>query len=84
MEQKKYFQPEIECASQEKMRAWQNERLKNTVRRVYDSVPYYRELMKEKNLTPDDIGGLDDLCRLPFLSKDDLREAYPYGLLARP
>ena len=84
MEQKKYFQPEIECASQEKMRAWQNERLKNTVRSVYDSVPYYRELMKEKNLTPDDIGGLDDLCRLPFLSKDDLREAYPYGLLARP
>ncbi len=47
-------------------------------------MPYYRELMKEKNLTPDDIGGLDDLCRLPFLSKDDLREAYPYGLLARP
>lgn len=84
MEQKRYFQPEIECASQEELRAWQNERLKDTVRRVYDSVPYYRNLMKEKNLTPEDIGGLDDLCRLPFLTKDDLREAYPYGLLARP
>lgn len=84
MERKKYFQPEIECASQEELRAWQTERLKDTVRRVHDSVPYYRNLMKEKNLAPEDIGGLDDLCRLPFLSKDDLREAYPYGLLARP
>ncbi len=65
----KYFQPEIECASQEKMRAWQMNALKNTVRSVYDSVPYYRELMKEKNLTPDDIGGLDDLAACPSFQR---------------
>ncbi len=79
-----YYQPEIECASQEQIRAWQDERLVDTVRRVYDSVPYYRNLMEQKGVTPDDIKSVDDLHKLPFLTKDDLREAYPYGLMGRP
>lgn len=80
----KYFQPEIECASQEQIRKWQNERLHRTVQHVYANVPYYRERMQERELTPDDIRSVDNLGKLPFLTKDDLREAYPYGLLAKP
>ena len=79
-----YYQPEIECASHEQIRAWQNERLVKTVRRVYDNVKYYREKMQEKGITPDDIKSVDDLHKLPFITKDDLRDAYPYGLLACP
>ncbi|MBQ3095271.1 MAG: phenylacetate--CoA ligase [Clostridia bacterium] len=80
----KYYQPEIECASPEQIRAWQDERLVAQVRHVYDNVPYYRNLMQEKGVTPDDIKGRDDLYKLPFLTKSDLRDAYPYGLLAVP
>ncbi|MDO4288158.1 MAG: phenylacetate--CoA ligase [Eubacterium sp.] len=79
-----YFQPEIECASREQIRAWQDERLVKTVKHVYDNVPYYRNLMEAKNVTPDDIKSVDDLHKLPFLTKDDLRDAYPYGLVAEP
>ncbi len=80
----RYFQPEIECASREQILAWQNERLVKQVRHVYEHVPYYRSLMEKKGVTPDDIRSVDDLHKLPFLTKDDLREAYPYGLLAVP
>ena len=80
----RYYQPEIECASQEQLRAWQDERLVKQVRNVWDNVPYYRKKMEEKGLTPDDIQGVADLHKLPFVTKADLREAYPYGLLARP
>ena len=76
----KYYQPEIETASYEQIRAWQNERLVKQVRHVWDNVPYYREKMEEKGLTPDDIQSVEDLHKLPFLTKDDLRIAYPYGL----
>ena len=79
-----YYQPEIECASHEQIRAWQNERLVKTVRRVYDNVKYYREKMQEKGITPDDIKSVDDLHKLPFITKDDLRDAFPYGLRACP
>ncbi len=79
-----YFQPEIECASQEQIRAWQDERLVKQVRRVYENVPYYRKKMEEKGVTPDNIRSTADLHKLPFLTKDDLRDAYPYGLLATP
>lgn len=79
-----YYQGEIECASQEQIRAWQDERLRDTVRRVYDKVPYYRTLMDERGIKPEDIHGVADLPKLPFLDKNDLREAYPYGMLARP
>ncbi len=80
----KYYAPEIECASRDQIRAWQDERLVKTVHHVYDNVPYYRNLLKEKGLEPGDIKGVDDLHKLPFLTKDDLREAYPTGLLAVP
>ena len=79
-----YYQPEIECAPYEQIRAWQNERLVKQVRHVWDNVPYYRKKMEEKGVTPEGIQGVDDLHKLPFLSKDDLREAYPYGLLGMP
>ena len=80
----RYYQPEIECASRDQIRAWQNERLVPTVKRVYENVPYYRHLMEEKGVTPDDIRSVDDLHKLPFLTKEDLRKAYPFGLLAVP
>ena len=79
-----YFQPEIETASPEQIKAWQDTRLVETVKRVYENVPYYRNLMEKKGVTPQDIRSRDDLYKLPFLTKDDLREAYPYGLLAEP
>ena len=70
-----YFQPEIECASQEQIRAWQDERLVKTVHHVYKNVPYYKNLMDQKGVTPDDIKSVEDLHKLPFLTKDDLRDA---------
>ena len=76
-----YFQPEIECASLEEMRAIQNEKLVKQVKHVYDNVEYYRNLMDEKGVKPEDIKSIDDLHKLPFLTKADLRDAYPYGLL---
>ena len=79
-----YFQPEIETASHEQIKAWQDERLVATVHRVYEHVPYYRHLMEQKGVTPQDIHSRDDLYKLPFLTKEDLRSAYPYGLLAEP
>ena len=80
----KYYQPEIETASPEEIRALQSERLVKQVKHVWDNVPYYRKKMEEKGVTPDDIKGVEDLHKLPFLCKDDLREAYPYGLLGKP
>ena len=79
-----YYQPEIECASREQILAWQNERLLKQVRNVWDNVPYYRKKMEAKGVTPEDIKSVDDLYKLPFVTKDDLRESYPYGLVARP
>ena len=81
---KKYYQEEIETMPYEQMRALQSERLCRQVRHVWDNVPYYRSLMEQKGLTPDDIQGVEDLHKLPFLKKDDLRDQYPYGLLAKP
>ena len=80
----RYYQPEIECASREQIRAWQDERLVKQVRHVWDNVPHYRKKMEKLGLTPDDIKGVADLHKLPFTTKADLREAYPYGLLAKP
>ena len=79
-----YFQPEIECAPLEQIRALQNELLPKQVRRVWENVPYYRKKMEAHGVTPDDIKSIDDMHKLPFMSKADLREAYPYGLLAVP
>lgn len=80
----KYYQPEIETASREQIKAWQDERLVKQVQHVWDNVPYYRKKMEEKGLTPADIQSTADLHKLPFLTKDDLREAYPYGLAGKP
>ena len=79
-----YFQKEIETAPVEEIKKIQSEKLVKQVRRVYDNVPYYRKKMEEKGVTPDDIKSVDDLHKLPFLSKADLRDAYPYGLLGAP
>ncbi len=79
-----YYQPEIECASRDQIVAWQNERLVKQVQHVYDHVPYYRKKMEEKGVRPEDIQSIEDLHKLPFLTKADLRDAYPYGLLAVP
>lgn len=79
-----YFEPEIECASREEIVALQNERLAKQVKHVYDNVSMYRERMDELGIKPEDIRTIDDLKKLPFTTKDDLREQYPYGLLATP
>ena len=66
------------------MRKLQNERLVKQVKHVWDNVPYYKEKMVKAGLKPDDIKSIDDLFKLPFVTKEDLREAYPYGLLGVP
>lgn len=80
----RYFQEDIETASREKIESWQNEGLLDVVKRVYENVPYYRKKMEEAGVTPDDIKSTADLPKLPFLTKDDLRDAYPYDLMALP
>jgi len=68
----------------ERLRELQSKRLVKTVERVYYNVPYYRNLMQERGIVPEDIKGIDDLSKLPFTTKDDLRDNYPYGLFAVP
>ena len=80
----RYYQEEIECASRETIKAIQDERLVKQVQHVWNDVPYYRKKMEAKGLTPDDIKSADDLHKLPFISKDDLKDQYPYGLLGKP
>jgi len=74
----------IECASREEMRSMQSVRLKDTVQRIYHSVPSYRKKMQEAGLTPHDIQTVDDLKKLPFTTKADLRDNYPFGLFTVP
>ena len=82
--EKHYYQKEIETMPVEDIKKLQSEKLVKQVRHVYDNVPYYRNLMDEKGVKPEDIHGIEDLHKLPFLTKADLRDAYPYGLLAKP
>lgn len=77
----RYYQPEIEALPYEKIREIQNEKIVKQVKHVYENVAYYRNLMDEKGVKPEDIKSVDDIKKLPFLTKADLREAYPYGLL---
>ena len=79
-----YYHEEIETMQLEDMKKLQSEKLVKQVKHVYENVPYYRNLMDEKGVKPEDIQGIEDLHKLPFLSKADLRDAYPYGLLATP
>lgn len=76
-----YYQPEIETAPAEQIKRIQDEKIVKQVKHVYENVRYYRNLMDSAGVTPDDIKGVDDIKKLPFLSKADLRAAYPYGLL---
>ena len=78
------YQPEIETMPVEEIKKLQSERLVKQVAHVFANVPYYRHLMEEKGLTPADIHGVEDLHKLPFTCKQDLRDTYPYGLFAVP
>ncbi|MCR5789247.1 MAG: phenylacetate--CoA ligase [Lachnospiraceae bacterium] len=78
---KNYYQPELETAPREKILEIQNEKIVRQVKNVYDHVAYYRKLMDEKGVKPEDIKSVEDIKKLPFLTKEDLRVAYPYGLL---
>ena len=82
--EKKYFQPEIETMPVEELKKLQEEKLLKQVKYVYENNKYYKKLMDEKGVKPEDITCLADLAKLPFLTKADLREAYPYGLLSKP
>ena len=79
-----YFNPWIECATSETMRDIQSERLSDTVRRCYENVPFYRKSLDDAGIKPEDIKTVDDLRKLPFTYKQDLRDNYPYGLFAVP
>lgn len=74
----------FECMDRDEMRRIQSDRLRETVERVYFSVPGYRQKMQEKGLGPESIQSLDDLHKLPFTTKNDLRDHYPFGLFAVP
>ena len=78
-----YWQKE-ETMSLDEKRALQGERLVKTVERVYNNVPFYKKKMQDMGIEPGDIRGIDDLCKLPFTTKQDLRDHYPYGLFAAP
>lgn len=80
----KYWNPEMECLSRDKMVQLQNERLTKKVADVYENVAPYREKMDQLGVKPEDIRSVEDLHLLPFTSKQDLRDNYPFGMFARP
>ncbi len=79
-----YYQPEIETMPLPQLQALQSERLGAQVKHVYENVAFYRDRMDQAGVKPQDIHGIEDLHRLPFINKDDLRDQYPYGLLGVP
>lgn len=78
------WNPTFECMSREDMHRCQSRRLSDMVERVYHNVPFYRNKMQEAGIHPEDIQSVDDLSKLPFTTKQDLRDNYPYGLFAVP
>ena len=76
--------PKIECMSRDEMTALQSERLVKQVKNVYEHVEFYRKKMDEMGVEPGDIKGIEDIGKLPFTTKEDLRDHYPFGLLAVP
>ncbi|MCL1818805.1 MAG: phenylacetate--CoA ligase, partial [Spirochaetaceae bacterium] len=74
------WNPEAECMPQEQRRRLQLERLKNLVETTYEKVPFYRKKLDAAGVKPKDIRSLQDIAKLPFTTKDDLRETYPLGL----
>ncbi len=79
-----YFQPEIETMPRDELRELQLERMKESFRHAYDNVEHYQESFTERGVTPDDLQSLDDLSKFPFLTKQDMRDAYPTKLFAVP
>ena len=78
------YQKEYECMDREELKKLQSERLCAQVKRMYEKVELFRNRMDEAGLKPEDIKGVDDLYKLPFSYKKDLRDYYPYGLFAVP
>ena len=76
--------PKIECMSRDEMTALQSERLVKLVERVYKNVTFYHEKMKALGVEPGDIKGIEDITKLPFTTKEDLRDNYPFGFQAVP
>lgn len=74
----------IECMSREEMRKLQSIRLRRVVEHAYHNSPFYRKKMQEMGITPEDIHSIDDIVKLPFTVKQDLRDNYPFGLMAVP
>lgn len=79
-----YWERELECMDRSELEQLQLERLESTLSRVYRNVPFYRRKFDEAGFDPDELRSLDDLSRLPFTLKNDLRDNYPYGLFAVP
>lgn len=79
-----YYQPELECASREVLHYIQSKRLRKLVERCYNNVPLYKQRMDEIGILPGDIKDIDDVKKLPFTKKQDLRDTYPFGLFAVP
>ena len=84
MSEYRIYNPEMECMSPEQKKELQSERLRKTVKHVYDNVTLYRERMDAKGVSPEDIQSVDDLKLLPFTEKTDLRDTFPFGLFAVP
>ena len=84
MSVRKYYQPEAETMPVEEIKRLQSEKLVKQVKHVYENVAPYRKKMDEKGVKPEDIKGIEDLYKLPFIEKSDLRDTYPYGMLAKP
>ncbi len=79
-----YFQPEIETMPREQLRELQLEGMKESMRNAYENVPLYKERFDAAGVSVDDLNSLEDLAKFPFIVKQDMRDAYPYGMFARP
>ena len=82
MAKSRIYQPELECMNPEERKKLQGERLRKTVALVYENVPLYKERMDAKGVKPEDIQTIEDIKLLPFTEKTDLRDTFPFGLLA--
>lgn len=78
------YNPKMECMGREEMRALQGERLQKIVKTCYEKVPFYKKRMDARGVKPEDIKSIDDITKLPFTTKTDLRDEYPFGLQAVP
>jgi len=78
------WNPKAECMDKEERKEIQFKRLQDTVKRAYENVPYYHQRFNELKIEPEDIESLEDIKKLPFTTKQDLREAYPFGMFAVP